>query len=87
MIDWDKYFVSLGLTFSNLEDRIEIMGKQPHTEFRKGQRVMVMLKNGGKIVGKYIGKHSKSIELDVGTFSTKSVRQVVIYKEQTVRNV
>ena len=59
------------------------MSKQPHTEFRKGQKVMVMFKNGTKIIGKYIEKHSKGVVLDVGSFSTKSIRQVVIYKNQT----
>lgn len=58
------------------------MSRQPHTEFRKGQRVMVMFRDGTKVVGKYLSKSSKGIDLDIGSFATKTIRQVVIYKEQ-----
>ena len=58
------------------------MSKQPHTEFRKGQRVIVLLRNGGQFIGKYVGKFRNGIELESGVkFQTKEIRQVSIFKE------
>ena len=60
------------------------MSKQPHTEFRKGQRVIVFLENGDQFVGKYVGKFRDGIELEPNVkFKTKKIRQVSIYKEQS----
>lgn len=57
------------------------MSKQPHTEFRKGQRVIVLLRNGGQFVGKYESKFRNGIIVDGQRFTTKEIRQVSIYRE------
>lgn len=57
------------------------MSKQPHTEFRKGQRVIIFLKNGGQFIGKYESKFQNGIKVEGKKFTTSEIRQVGIYKE------
>lgn len=60
------------------------MSRQPHTEFRIRQRVILHLRNGSKIVAKYLGKYrngviiqgqNKNVRVD-----TANIRQISIYK-------
>lgn len=63
------------------------MGKQPHTEFRIGQRVLVLLRNGSQIIAKYKGKYRNGVMLDGQNgnvrVNTDEIRQISIYKNQT----
>lgn len=58
------------------------MSTQPHTEFRQGQRVIVFLRDGGVLIGKYKGKSSTSVFVDNRKFATSKIRQISIYKER-----
>lgn len=51
-----------------------------HSEFRKGQKVIVHLKGGGKAIGKYVGKLSNYIAVDDYLIPRKLIRQISIYK-------
>lgn len=63
------------------------MSKQPHTEFRIGQRVLVFLRNGSQIVAKYKGKYRNGVMLGGQNgnvrVNTDETRQISIYKEQS----
>lgn len=63
------------------------MSKQPHTEFRKGQRVMVIFRDGSSVVGKYVDKFSNGIRLDIGEFKTKYIRQVTIFRDKSAQEI
>ena len=54
-----------------------------HSEFRKGQRVIVHLKGGSKVVGKYTGKESKFIVIDNQRIPRETIRQISIYREES----
>ena len=53
-----------------------------HHNFRKGQKVLVILKTGTSYVGKFLGtKSNNHLHLDIGTFDYKDIRCTTIYKE------
>ena len=56
------------------------MSTQPHTDFRKGQTVIIHLRNGGKFIGKYNSKFSNGVSVEDTRFSTREIRQINIYK-------
>lgn len=64
------------------------MSKQPHTEFRIGQRVIVFMRTGGQIIAKYRGKYQSGIILESqkGTVKVETghIRQVSIYKKPPI---
>lgn len=51
-----------------------------HSEFRIGQRVLIHLKDGRKIITQYTGKTSRSVNTKIGAFYNKEIRQISIYK-------
>lgn len=61
-----------------------------HKSARKGQRVLVHLSTGGKIVGKFIEHRDKEVSIEVidkiserpmiVVFATKYIRTISIYK-------
>lgn len=56
------------------------MGKI-HKDFQKGKRVLVMLRNGEKIVGKFISNDSLGITLDQDRhIKNKDIRAITILK-------
>ena len=53
----------------------------PHTEFRKGQRVIVIFKDGRKLVDKYLQKRSGFVVLkESGSVKLSEVRQISIFR-------
>ena len=62
------------------------MGKI-HKDFRKGKRVLVMLRNGEKIVGKFISNDSLGITLDQDIhIKNKDIRAITILKRRKNEN-
>lgn len=59
------------------------MSRQPHTEFRKGQRVIVLFRDGTHYIGKYVDKFRNGIEVDDHKFLTMHIRQVGIYRDSS----
>lgn len=58
------------------------MGKI-HKDFQKGKRVLVMLRNGEKIVGKFISNNSLGIILDQDIhIKNKDIRAITILKRR-----
>jgi len=56
------------------------MGKI-HKDFQKGKRVLVMLRNGEKVVGKFISNDSRGITLDQDRhIDNKNIRAITILK-------
>lgn len=53
-----------------------------HHEFRKGQRVLVILKNGEQIIDKYYGSTSKFLKLENINIEWKNIRSSTIYKNK-----
>ena len=56
-----------------------------HHEFRKGQKVLVILKNNNKIVDKYYGKTSKYLKLENQNIEWKNIRSSTIYNNGGVQ--
>lgn len=58
--------------------------RQPHTEFRIGQKVVVFLRNGSQIIAKYRGKYRNGVILEGDPTNVKvdtdKIRQISIYK-------
>ena len=51
-----------------------------HHEFRKGQKVLVILRNGNQIVDKYIGEKGQYLILEKHKIKWKDIRSSTIYK-------
>lgn len=52
-----------------------------HHEFRKGQKVMVIFKDGRQLVGKFSGDYGRdTLNLESRKISYKHIRAVTIYK-------
>ena len=52
-----------------------------HHNFRKGQPLFVIMRNGDKIIGKYLQKKSKGIMLESGDFvSYADARSITILR-------
>lgn len=56
-----------------------------HHEFRKGQKVLVILKNNNKIIDKYYGKTSKYLKLENQNIKWKNIRSSTIYNNGGVQ--
>ena len=52
-----------------------------HYDFRKGQRVLVIFKDGAKTVGRYEKSSRRWLELAAGRFSWSRIRSVTIYNQ------
>ena len=50
-----------------------------HHTFRKGQKVLVILKTGTSYVGKFLGtKSNNHLHLDIGTFDYKDINNCTL---------
>lgn len=55
-----------------------------HHEFRKGQKVLVILRNGKQVIDKYSGATSKFLKLENNLVEWKNIRSSTIYKNKGV---
>lgn len=53
-----------------------------HHEFRKGQKVLVIKRDGSQIVDKYYGKTSKFLKLENNNIEWKNIRSSTIYRNR-----
>lgn len=53
-----------------------------HHNFKKGQKVLVILKNGEQLVDKYYGETSKYLKLENNSIEWKNIRSSTIYKNK-----
>ena len=53
-----------------------------HHEFRKGQKVLVIKRDGTKIVGKYIGCTRQFLQLENNYIEWKDIRSSTIFRKQ-----
>lgn len=53
-----------------------------HHEFRKGQRVFVICKDGSQIIDKYYGCSAKFLKLENSNIEWKNIRSSTIYKNK-----
>lgn len=51
-----------------------------HHEFRKGQKVFIILKNGIKLLDKYINKTSQFLELENYKIKWNNIRSTTIWR-------
>lgn len=60
------------------------MSGKPHTSCKKGKRVIVTLKDGTRILDKFVEKKSKGIVLEeAGFINGQDIRAFSIYRGQT----
>ena len=57
-------------------------GLMVHHEFRKGQRVLVIKRDGSQIVDKYYGETSQYLKLENHSILWKDIRSSTIYKNK-----
>lgn len=56
-----------------------------HHEFRKGQKVLVIFKDGSRLVDKFSGSCSKNtLNLETLKVPYKKIRAVTIYKDKSI---
>lgn len=53
-----------------------------HHNFKKGQKILVILKNGEQLVDKYYGETSKYLKLENNSIEWKNIRSSTIYKNK-----
>lgn len=53
-----------------------------HHGFKQGKKVLVILKSGEKVVGKFLSSNSSSIVLDCGKYNWKDIRATTINKNR-----
>lgn len=53
-----------------------------HHNFKKGQKVLVILKNKEQIVDKYFGETSKFLQLETISIEWKDIRSSTIYRNK-----
>jgi hypothetical protein len=53
-----------------------------HTQYCKGKRVYVNLREGGRVVGKFVERLRDRVVLDVGEFRMKEIRGMGLWKAQ-----
>ncbi len=53
-----------------------------HHEFRKGQKVLVIKRDGSQVIDKYYGCTSKYLKLENHSIQWKEIRSSTIYKEK-----
>lgn len=56
-----------------------------HHSFKKGKRVLVILKSGQKIVDKFLDSNSNYIILENGKYNWKDIRATTISKNRVSR--
>ena len=57
------------------------MNKATHSWFRTGQRIMIILRNGGRYIDKFVEKKSGCMILcDHGRVQLKDIRSATIYR-------
>ena len=56
-----------------------------HHGFKQGKKVLVILKTGKHIVGKFRGSSSNYIRLDDKKIKWSDIRSSTIYKDRTVK--
>ena len=54
--------------------------KAVHTQFRKGQKIFIILRSGEKIVEKYKESKSHYVLCEGAKYNLKDVRSITIYK-------
>lgn len=54
--------------------------KCPHTNFDRGTRVRVALRNGETIVGKFIERTPKFVVLDCARLTGRQIKNITAYK-------
>lgn len=53
-----------------------------HHSFKKGQKVLVILRNGDRIIDRYYGQTSNYLKLDNNNIEWKNIRSSTIYKNK-----
>lgn len=53
-----------------------------HHEFRKGQKVLVIKRDGSQLVDKYNGGTAKFLKLEHNNIEWKNIRSSTIYKNK-----
>lgn len=53
-----------------------------HHEFRKGQKVLVIKRDGSQLVDKYNGRTAKFLKLEHNNIEWKNIRSSTIYKNK-----
>lgn len=53
-----------------------------HHNFKKGQKVLVILRNGIQIIDKYLGETSKFLQLENNSIEWKNIRSSTIYRNK-----
>lgn len=56
-----------------------------HHGFKKGKRVLLILKSGEKIIDKFVGSNSNYIVLENGKYNWKDIRATTINKNRLAR--
>lgn len=54
-----------------------------HHGFKQGKKVLIILNNGEKVIGKFKGSNSKYIKLENRKIKWKDMRSSTIYKDRT----
>jgi hypothetical protein len=52
----------------------------PHTATRRGKRVKIILRNGSELVGKFLDRTDRWVELDTGRVMKSDIRSFIIIK-------
>lgn len=63
------------------------MGSTGHLSVQPGKRVILHMRSGDNIIGKFLERKSSRVLVDIGlgiqaTIPTKDIRTISIYKEQ-----
>ena len=53
-----------------------------HHEFRKGQKVFIILKNGQQIIDKFVATKGNYLICENSRYAWKAIRSSTIYKHQ-----
>ena len=53
-----------------------------HHNFRKGQKILVILHNGEQIIDKYFGSKGRFLLLENNSIEWKNIRSSTIYKNK-----
>lgn len=56
------------------------MANCPHTTFTRGKKVIIILKNGIKLVDRYFDKNNTSVEFYNNRIKIKDIRSISIFK-------
>jgi len=65
----------------NVEDQEIDMANCPHTSFRQGKRIIILFKDGTRLIDKYLGNKSGYLIMkENGRIKLSEVRQTGIYK-------